>query len=389
MRGARIWWPALVILSVLAADPLSAKLNVDPCDGAPLYAPDENVARALLKVAMGPTFDVLDKSERTYRVSFDTEETISKAFDRPVQALALLAGYMEKDVGCGGFFTMHVNADWVRRDLDIGIQKAGESFNNLSDEEKDKRLILAYRICALGIIAHEGQHCAQVERMEIGFGEKLVAPALHQKLGHDRYDEFGGKQAQREVIYRVVTKTVPADKQEILRQEALADVETAYPSLPAKFLVVRGGKEVEAKAPFVWPEVIAGESKSTAAFKSALARMATDAKSGAQTELEALGGNSETSDGHQVSGGGEPSGEIPDGEPGADSEEALGRSYLAGDMGIELGNVPWEPLERILERTMAGGQEGEQTEAMAKAAKPVQRADGQYGTDPFAARLDP
>jgi hypothetical protein len=383
MRSLRHVVCLLLVLSIVLPAGAPANVEVEECTGAPLFAESVQGVLGLVKVALAKDFAVLMKSKRSYYVAFDTTDEICQALDVPPAAVEKLGGYFEKDVKNSKRYTIHVNSDWVKRDVEKGIANAGAKFASLPPEEQEKRQVLAYRISALCIIAHEGRHAVQAERNEIGFLPKLIAPGVHDKLAHDRYDEFAGYIAQHELAPRVVNKLDEARKA-TCQQEALAEVNKHYSHLKTQFLVVAKGKEVEGKAPYAWPETLAAtESKSTAAFKTALADMAIAAagaiSQGNQSEAEALGGQV---DQPADEGGASESAE----ESGDGADDAAALQCLEGECDIEVGTAECEPLETVLEGVLAGGPEVNPDQAMAKAATPVKRARKDYGEDPNALR---
>ncbi len=379
MREIRIL-VTMALAALWMTGPALAIIEVDDFEDAPLYAATEDDARIILRYAFGENYDRLDGSEKFFRVAFETDQDIAEAADVPVARIRLLGAYLEKDVGIDDSFTIHVNKDWIQRDIQKGLEGAGDRFNTLPEEERNRRLILAYRLSAAQLIAHEGQHAVQVEEGEVGFGPNLTGPAIHEKIGHDRYDEHGGYFFQHGLRLRRDGQLSEENKRN-LKKKAIEQVEKHYSFLRPNFFVVRFGQEAAGEAPFPWPSGTRSEQKSMQDFVSGL------------IDGGALGGTESGSRGvpsNSGSGGDElellagdkflPPPRRPASVEG--SEETTGefdRLFGAEEEQLALGQLESQPMDRIIADVSSGGSTSDGGTAYAKRAAGAKRRD--YGVD--------
>ncbi|MBI3893208.1 MAG: hypothetical protein HY303_16945 [Candidatus Wallbacteria bacterium] len=427
---------AVLVLVLVLYGRAEARIEIAGHDQPPVNL-DDATADRMLHIALYNTYKTLAASKRVYKIKFESADEIRAETNAPDEFLVKLGAFLEKDVNSQGQYTIHVSRYYIDHDLAASVQKAGEAYSSLAPEEQERRKQLGARILAFQLIGHEAQHAMQVERGEVGFLDNLVAPAIHDKIGHDRYDEFAGYKAQREVRY-VNNGKVPADKAEEARQGALTDTNKEYSHLGTRFLVVRGGKETEGRAPFPWPD--GGDSGKNAQATKDVAKFfkqlvdqkvggkpaaqkansqLTDRKTGraarargeeGDSEVEAIGGNA----GSDAGTGGDPvaGADGTDNGEQADSGASSGNaSEVFGDPGFDIDASDSMPVDALAEATttnqmmpdqaatgnappedtgatMAAGQVG-RDQMGDKGSPPKPKRPKFNGKDPSASKVDP
>ncbi|MBI4868042.1 MAG: hypothetical protein HY816_13940 [Candidatus Wallbacteria bacterium] len=252
---------ALLLGLLLAAPDAQARLAVLDFEEMPLAAPSHADALKLVKIALGKdAYDTLHASRKSYVVKFITTADIAAATGGTEEAVRGFDAYFEQDARRADRLYIYVNKEKVARTVDAAFATVA-GFADLSEEEQRNRRVMGSRRLTLGLIAHEGAHALQFETNRVGFKEELVAPGVHDKLAQDRYDEYEGYVAQ----YTLLGRANP-------RGDARGDANRHYSHLPARYLVIEGGRETEAAAPFPWGGAVDGKTSSS--FDSFLSEMA-------------------------------------------------------------------------------------------------------------------
>ncbi|MBI4871252.1 MAG: hypothetical protein HY814_06755 [Candidatus Riflebacteria bacterium] len=308
MRGCLV----LILGLVLCVPWGQAGVSIVGYDQDPLSVASEDDAVKLVKVALQGSYDVLAKSRREFSIEFVTGPEIGRQFgmnDATAEDTFTIGAYFIRDPGQKNRYVLYVNRDAVRNEVDSAIQAAGAKFTSLPAEEQEQKRVYALRRQALCLVSHEGMHAVQLEKLRIGFGEK-GADGFCKRLAADRYDEYESHYAELS-LPKLQKGKLPKQFAAKIREDSLAQVNQNYQFLPAKFLILKKGKEVEGKAPFAWPGAVAAKSN-FGAFVS---------------ELVALGGSS-----------GEPvaAGDASEPAVAGTDDESLAQEDLLGDPGFEL-----------------------------------------------------
>lgn len=369
-----------VLMSVMLATPSMAGLIIEGYEEEPLLVPTEADAQALLRLSLGDAYERLKDSASLFRVVFETNGEFAAACDVDEAVTMNVGAYLEKDLDSDSRFTIHVNKDHITREMERARDQAGEAFESLPEDQRRRRLLLAARILTCTFIAHEGRHALQVLEGEVAFGEDLVGPEIHEKIAHDRYDEYSGYHAQI-ALRHLQGGRLPEGQRDAVHQKAVEEVNRWYSSLPKKFLISQFGQESEGEAPFPWPTADDGkravEAKGRMAdFVSRLLGQALGGDAPEQNEAGALSTASGAADSEDEAGA------------LARARELLGAGE---DDLLDLSGVESSTLDAALEEALALGPSRDDGTAMAKAeAKGGGGHGGRgYGKDPTAGDFSP
>ena len=352
MRSAKMSILALVLFTSTGL----AGVEIVGWDQPPLSVTSEADAVKLVRIALQDSYKTLAGSKHQFAISFVDGAEIGKQFGiegATAEDMAFVGAHFTRDPADANRYAIYLNRDAIRSEIDKGVAAAGEKFSALPADEQERKLVFALRIQALCLVAHEGTHAVQLERGRVGFGAK-GPDGLYKRLAADRYDEFESHFAELS-LPKLQKGKLPEQFAAKLREQAIAQVNANYKTLPAKYLVVSKGREVEGKAPFAWPGTVDAKT-SFGSFVSELVALGAGA-GGAGTSLAA--------------GEAAPEDAGPGSAASDDGELATAQDELLGDPGFELSNdrlITGDRYGQVLAGEPSQGADGT---AAAKRGRPV------------------